>query len=122
MYSAPRGAPRYELVAGSGSHVAFEKSIWKRRSPLGEGDEDLVERRLANLVAPFTCSSSPARRRGDDFGYNASSDQYGPRGAAECRAWGELDAHSRFCLVAERPKEAKPGGRGGHECHGRRDF
>src|SRR5579859_1004715 len=71
----------------------------------------------------------------DDYGYNAASDQYGNllsqgvidpvkvvRTALQNAASVASLMLTTECLVAERPKEEKAGGAGGHAGHGHGDF
>jgi chaperonin GroEL len=71
----------------------------------------------------------------DDFGYNAATDQYGPllaqgvidpvkvvRSALQNAASVASLMLTTECLVAERPKDEKAGGGGGHAGHGHGDF
>jgi len=71
----------------------------------------------------------------DDFGYNAATDQYGAllgmgvidpvkvvRTALQNAASVSSLMLTTECLVAERPKDEKAGGGGGHAGHGHGDF
>ena len=71
----------------------------------------------------------------DDFGYNAATDHYGNllqqgvidpvkvvRTALQNAASVAGLMLTTECLVAERPKEEKNGGAGGHAGHGHGDF
>ena len=97
--------------------------------------EEPLRQIVANAGLEGSIVVNKVREGKDDFGYNAQTDQYGNllaqgvidpvkvvRTALQNAASVASLMLTTECLVAERPKDEKPAGGGGHAGHGHGDF
>jgi chaperonin GroEL len=142
---ATRAAVEEGIVAGGGVALIRAQSVL---DGLKVSDEQkfgvsiirrAIEEPLRQIVQNAGLEGSivvnKVREGKDDFGYNAATDQYGAllsqgvidpvkvvRTALQNAASVASLMLTTECLVAERPKDEKAGGGGGHAGHGHGDF
>jgi chaperonin GroEL len=142
---ATRAAVEEGIVAGGGvALIRAQQSLEGLKIPdeqkfgvaiIKRAIEEPLRQIVANAGLEGSIVVNKVREGKDDFGYNAQTDQYGNllsqgvidpvkvvRTALQNAASVASLMLTTECLVAERPKDEKPSGGGGHAGHGHGDF
>src|SRR5271154_2422542 len=142
---ATRAAVEEGIVAGGGvALIRAQKSLDKLEvaedqkfgvSIIRRAIEEPARQIVQNAGMEGSIVVNKIKEGKDDYGYNAASDQYGNligmgvidpvkvvRTALQNAASVASLMLTTECLVAERPKDDKPSGGGGHAGHGHGDF
>ncbi|MEO8796576.1 MAG: chaperonin GroEL, partial [Polyangiaceae bacterium] len=142
---ATRAAVEEGVVAGGGVALIRAQSVLDtlKVSPEQQAGVNIIRRAIEEPLRQIVANAglegsivvNKVKEGKDDFGYNAATDQYGnliaqgvidPAKVVRTALQNAASVASLMltteCLVAERPKDDKAGGGGGHAGHGHGDF